>query len=171
MKRHLKSHSGEKPFKCDNTLASFKHSSSVKRHLRTHGGEKLFKCDLCEVQFSQSEKLKAHLSIYSEEKQFKCDLYQANFYRSDVLKAHKRIHSGEKNSSMSGQFQWVCAFEDSAFFKRHLRTMRNTPWRKTLKCDLSPANFSCCGSEEAHQRTHSGNIVKCKAHHCALYVG
>ena len=59
---HKRTHTGEKPFKCDlcNYATSF--SSTLVTHKRTHTGEKPFKCTLCSYASAHRVSLNAHMN-------------------------------------------------------------------------------------------------------------
>ena len=48
-----RTHTGEKPFKCDAYDYTNKHYANFLRHKRTHTGEKPFKCNVCDYSAAQ----------------------------------------------------------------------------------------------------------------------
>ena len=67
LKRHLETHSGKKPYKCDQCDYASAERGSLKRHLRIHSGEKPFKCNKCDYTSSQSCHLGKHVKIHSKQ--------------------------------------------------------------------------------------------------------
>ena len=54
----MRTHTGERRFKCEACSAAFSENGSLRNHLRTHTGERPFKCETCSAAFSATTTLK-----------------------------------------------------------------------------------------------------------------
>lgn len=71
---------------------SSRYANHVKRHMKTHNGEKPYNCPLCTYASAQLVNLQRHLRIHTGEKPYKCD--SCTFACSSLgnLKRHQRMH-------------------------------------------------------------------------------
>lgn len=88
----------EKPFTCpmDNCDRRFSRSDELNRHIRIHTGHKPFQCRICLRSFSRSDHLTTHTRTHTGEKPFSCDVCGKRFARSDERKRHGRVHQKQK---------------------------------------------------------------------------
>ncbi|XP_038818459.1 zinc finger protein 513a isoform X2 [Salvelinus namaycush] len=71
---------------------SSRYANHVKRHMKTHNGEKPYRCPLCTYASAQLVNLQRHLRIHTGEKPYSCD--SCSFACSSLgnLKRHQRMH-------------------------------------------------------------------------------
>uniref|UniRef100_A0A8C3RW85 Early growth response 4 n=1 Tax=Chelydra serpentina TaxID=8475 RepID=A0A8C3RW85_CHESE len=88
----------EKSFACpvETCIRSFARSDELNRHLRIHTGHKPFQCRICLRNFSRSDHLTTHIRTHTGEKPFSCDICGRRFARSDEKKRHGKVHLKQK---------------------------------------------------------------------------
>ena len=136
LKKHMRTHTEEKPFKCNLCDFASVWVGNLRRHLKTHTGEKSHKCNQCDYASAQAGNLRTHLKTHSGEKPYKCNQCDFASARSSHLRDHLKTHAGEKSHKCS-QCDYASVWESN--LRRHLKIHSGEKLTKCNQCDFDEA--------------------------------
>lgn len=97
----MKLHTSTTPLQCRKCSETFPDRYSCKMHMKTHEGERCFKCEQCDYAAMSLRHLEAHNLTHTGEKPFECDECNATFRQKQLLKRHKGLYHTDESSYIS----------------------------------------------------------------------
>uniref|UniRef100_A0A2K6NE04 Zinc finger protein Y-linked n=1 Tax=Rhinopithecus roxellana TaxID=61622 RepID=A0A2K6NE04_RHIRO len=156
LKTHIKTkHSKEMPFKCDICLLTFSDTKEVQHHTLVHQENRTHQCLHCDHKSSNSSDLKRHvISVHTKDYPHKCEMCEKGFHRPSELKKHVAVHKGKKMHQCRH-----CDFKiaDPFVLSRHILSVhtKDLPFR----CKRCRKGFRQQNELKKHMKTHSGRKV------------
>nr|XP_060626099.1 zinc finger X-chromosomal protein isoform X1 [Anolis sagrei ordinatus] len=156
LKTHVKTrHSKEMPFKCDICFQIFSDTKELQQHIIMHQENKTHQCLHCDHKSSNSSDLKRHIiSVHTKDYPHKCEMCDKGFHRPSELKKHVAVHKGKKLHQCRH-----CDFKiaDPFVLSRHILSVhtKDLPFR----CKRCKKGFKLQIELKKHMKTHSGRKV------------
>ncbi|CAB1337679.1 unnamed protein product [Coregonus sp. 'balchen'] len=156
LKTHIKSkHGADLPFKCGHCPQAYADERELQLHTEMVQGHRTHQCPHCEHKSTNSSDLKRHIiSVHTKDFPHQCDVCEKGFHRPSELKKHSETHKGNKVHQCRH-----CNFTTSDPFtlSRHILSVHTKDL--PFKCKRCRRGFRQSTELKKHMKTHSGRKV------------
>ncbi|KAL3282401.1 hypothetical protein HHI36_005586 [Cryptolaemus montrouzieri] len=160
-------HPGLKVHKCESCQKSFSRANHLKRHLLSHSEEKPHICEICTKCFNRKDHLTQHLKLHLKSTDEVCDICFKPFHRADHLAKHKASKHGIGQKIM-GEKKYECDICQKSFTTEKYRDVhvKGHLGMKKFGCKICEKTFISKSHLNEHQKFHNEHSKKFLCSEC-----
>lgn len=162
-----------KVHRCDECSKGFSRATHLKRHMMTHSDERPFNCTKCEKSFRRADHLRTHQNSHVEVKAHRCEHCSRGFTRAEHLRSHIWTQHTAVHTDATKQLKekCICTICDRTFaatkcLNAHRKAAHSE--KRAIECKICAEKFVSRQMRNEHLKTHSNENKQYLCSECGL---